>query len=116
MTPKSTCYRTLLGGAVAVFALLFLGPGVAMAERVVNSADPIVVSDDITNRTIAVQSLDDGAGNHGHGNNEDGVDSSNPGGGDGGPNGSVDASCDGDGACVDDESSGGGSAMSNNKK
>jgi hypothetical protein len=41
--------------------------------------------------------------NNGHGNNLDGVDSSNPGEGKGGPNGGVDQSCDGSGACVDDE-------------
>jgi len=44
--------------------------------------------------------------NNGHGNNEDGVDSSNKGQGSGGPNGGVDESCpegpEG-GACVDDE-------------
>ena len=44
-----------------------------------------------------------GKGNNGHGNNEDGVDSSNPGKGKGGPNGATDASCDGSGPCVDDE-------------
>jgi len=41
--------------------------------------------------------------NNGHGNNEDGVDSSNPGGGSGGPNGETDQSCDGTGDCIDDE-------------
>lgn len=56
----------------------------------------------------------DGGGktNHGHGNNEDGVDSSNPGQGKGGPNGAEDPSCDGSGTCVDDESKGGGAAPS----
>jgi hypothetical protein len=107
----------LLSGVIAAFMLAFLGPGFAMADRVVNAGEPIVVSDDITNRTIAVQSLDgDGAGdNQGHGNNEDGVDSSNPGQGGGGPSGTTDASCDGSGECIDDESKGGGSAMSKNK-
>ena len=41
--------------------------------------------------------------NNGHGNNEDGVDSSNPGRGSGGPNGEEDASCNGSGDCIDDE-------------
>ena len=41
--------------------------------------------------------------NNGHGNNHDGVDSSNPGKGKGGPNGEVDESCDGSDECVDDE-------------
>jgi hypothetical protein len=105
----------LLGGVAAAFLVLFLGPGYVLAERVVNSGEPIVVSDDITDRTVAVQSLD-GNGNQGHGNNEDGVDSSNPGQGGGGPNGSVDESCSGDGSCVDDEGSGGGSSVSLSKE
>ncbi len=45
--------------------------------------------------------------NNGHGNNGDGVDSSNPGQGDGGPNGGTDESCDGSGECIDDENKGG---------
>ncbi len=45
--------------------------------------------------------------NNGHGNNEDGVDSSNPGQGQGGPNGETDQSCDGTGECIDDENRGG---------
>jgi hypothetical protein len=108
----------LLSGVIAAFLLVFLGPGFAMAERVVNAGEPIVISDDITNRTKAVQSVNGGlpGDNQGHGNNDDGVDSSNPGQGGGGPNGSTDASCDGSGECVDDEGSGGGSVMSKGKK
>jgi len=49
-----------------------------------------------------------GKDNNGHGNNEDGVDSSNRGQGKGGPNGGVDESCDGTGDCVDDEIKNGG--------
>lgn len=56
-----------------------------------------------------------GVGNQGHGNNEDGVDSSNPGKGSGGPGSGDDASCDGSGECVDDES-GGGSKGKGKKK
>jgi hypothetical protein len=44
-----------------------------------------------------------GHDNNGHGNNADGVDVSNPGQGQGGPNGQGDPSCDGSGPCVDDE-------------
>jgi len=47
--------------------------------------------------------------NNGHGNNEDGVDSSNPSQGGGGPNGTADESCPEGGVCVDDEAGGGGS-------
>ena len=48
----------------------------------------------------------DGSGkdNNGHGNNDDGVDSSNKGQGKGGPNGGIDESCLEGGTCVDDES------------
>ncbi len=52
--------------------------------------------------------------NNGHGNNEDGVDSSNKGQGNGGPTGGADESCDGSGDCVDDES-GGGKGKGKNK-
>ncbi len=48
-----------------------------------------------------------GKSNNGHGNNADGVDSSNPGQGKGGPNGTVDTSCPEGGTCVDDETKGG---------
>ena len=48
-----------------------------------------------------------GGDNNGHGNNEDGVDSSNPGSGTGGPNGAADESCPTPESCVDDEMSGG---------
>jgi hypothetical protein len=54
----------------------------------------------------------DGKGNNGHGNNADGVDSSNPSNGHGGPNGAVDESCDGTGTCVDDEITTGGGSTS----
>ncbi len=56
-------------------------------------------------------STDDGQTNNGHGNNEDGVDCSNPGQGSGGPNGEVDASGD-----VDDEVSNGNSGNNGNNK
>lgn len=105
--------------------LLILGWSLpALAEKTVDSIQPIVISDDIMKRTTSVESAATGseggedevaaAGktNHGHGNNADGVDSSNPSQGKGGPNGEADASCDGSGDCVDDESKGGGSVMS----
>jgi hypothetical protein len=44
-----------------------------------------------------------GVENDGHGNNTDGVDSSNRGQGKGGPTGAEDASCPEGGECVDDE-------------
>jgi hypothetical protein len=161
--------RIHLASAGALALLLWLAPDAAVArDRMVNANEPIVISNDITNRTTEVRSAEDsmseddeaeapdagdlvpdepadvdppaaaddddgvgGNGNNGHGNNDDGVDSSNPGGGHdnnghgnnddgvdssnpgqggGGPHGEVDASCDGSGECIDDESSGGGSA------
>ncbi len=51
---------------------------------------------------------DSGKNNNGHGNNDDGVDVSNPGQGNGGPNGQDDPSGD-----VDDESKGGGNGKGN---
>ncbi|HSN81576.1 MAG TPA: hypothetical protein VLS88_03275 [Polyangiales bacterium] len=53
-----------------------------------------------------------GKDNNGHGNNADGVDSSNPSQGKGGPNGAADESCPDPSNCVDDEVSGGGSSSS----
>jgi hypothetical protein len=132
------CWRALVALA---FLLPFAAASEARADRVVNANEPVVISNDITNRTTGVRSAESGVadeddaeapavpaspsgddavaspapGNHGHGNNEDGVDSSNPGQGKGGPNGGVDESCDGSGACVDDESTGGGSSKGNKK-
>lgn len=59
------------------------------------------------NNADGVDSSNPGKDNNGHGNNADGVDSSNPGKGKGGPNGAVDESCDGTGECIDDENGGG---------
>lgn len=64
-------------------------------------------SDTTTTTTTTTASTEDGKNNNGHGNNEDGVDCSNPGQGNGGPNGTEDAS-----GTVDDESKGGGSSSS----
>jgi hypothetical protein len=100
-------------GALA-FALWLVPAGEVAADRMVNANEPIIVSNDITNRTTGVRSFEmdvaEGQSNNGHGNNDDGVDSSNPGKGGGGPNGSVDESCSGSGTCVDDEGHGGGSS------
>jgi hypothetical protein len=112
---------------LAASAMAVIGGGVALADFVVGAGEPVVISDDVFDRTTQVVSLagpaggdtspagspagDDGSGtdNNGHGNNVDGVDSSNPGQGGGGPNGGTDESCDGTGECVDDEATSGGS-------
>jgi hypothetical protein len=129
------CWRALVALA---FLLPFVAATEARADRVVNANEPVVISNDITNRTTGVRSAESGVAdedeaetpaspseddavaspapeNHGHGNNDDGVDSSNPGQGNGGPNGGVDESCDGSGACVDDESADGGSSKGKKK-
>lgn len=98
------------------------------ADTTADSLDFIIVSDDIRKEVTEVarpsgdtspppaspnagdgSGPDSGQSNNGHGNNADGVDSSNPGQGGGGPNGSVDPSGD-----VDDEAGGGGASPSQN--
>ncbi len=108
--------------ALLVGALIVVGSaGPILADYVVDSYEPVLVSDDIYNTSREVVSLAgpdanaDGNSNNGHGNNEDGVDSSNPGQGGGGPNGEVDESCTGEGECVDDESSPGNSGKTKTK-
>jgi hypothetical protein len=56
--------------------------------------------------SAAGESASDGTENDGHGNNLDGVDSSNQGQGSGGPSGGTDESCPEGGVCVDDEAKG----------
>jgi len=116
---RPSLWRLLL----VVGALAAIGGGAALADYVVGAGEPVVISDDVFDRTTEVISLAgpiSGAGgeksNNGHGNNADGVDSSNPGQGGGGPNGAVDESCDGTGTCVDDEAGGGGASPSKGKK
>ena len=87
------------GDAKPVPSLFLHGPGLAAADYTVGAGEPVVISDDVFDRTTTVVSLtggpsSDGQGNSGHGNNEDGVDSSNPGQGGGGPTGGVDPSGD----------------------
>ncbi len=107
-------------GAIAAISLIGLVSADASSFRMA------IVADDLSNAVLqdsdyvapgkssaslggletgqrGVQGTDTGKDNNGHGNNLDGVDSSNPGQGKGGPNGAVDQSCDGSGACVDDE-------------
>ncbi len=101
-------------GALALAIVLFL-PGVPSADTEANSGQVLLISDEINGNSVDVDRPSDGNGNNGHGNNADGVDSSNPGAGDGGPNGALDASCDAAG-CTDDEAGGGGAAPSGGGK
>ena len=92
--------RWILGLVLAVAVGLF---GLMNADASPFSSS--VLSDDLGNMVNGkAPKLYDNAG---HGNNEDGVDSSNKGKGNGGPNGAEDASCSGD-TCVDDEMAKGG--------
>jgi hypothetical protein len=76
-------------------------------------AFPVLGGDDLNGSPDGVT---DGKDNNGHGNNIDGVDSSNQGQGKGGPNGTTDLSCQEGGPCVDDEGQGGGASPSKGKK
>ena len=128
-TQKKMC---LIGSLIV--ALFVVAPP-AIADVAMNASQVIVIQDDIWKTTTEIErpgdagspsggdtaaaGADSGAGdgksNNGHGNNEDGVDSSNPSNGEGGPNGEADASCPTPDSCVDDEA-GGGSGKSNGKK
>ncbi|MBW2412972.1 MAG: hypothetical protein JRG76_00560 [Deltaproteobacteria bacterium] len=116
----------LAAGAASAFALVVQVP-LAQADRVVSANEPIVWFDDVRGTSVELEfpsrngggaGGDDvgdagdtgGNGNNGHGNNDDGVDSSNPGQGGGGPTGADDPS-----AGVDDEGSGGGALPSKGK-
>jgi hypothetical protein len=63
-----------------------------------------ILTDDLSNSVNGKAPKDPASfTNDGHGNNEDGVDSSNKGQGSGGPSGSGDESCPEGGECLDDE-------------
>lgn len=85
--------------ALPVFAMLTFATPV-LADRTVSANEPIVWFDDIrgTSKDLVFPTEGDGKNNNGHGNNLDGVDVSNKGQGNGGPNGMEDAS-----GSVDDE-------------
>lgn len=126
-------FETKKKGATSAFLSALMLAGVGLGAPSMAAADEeaaaglqfIIVSDDLRKTTTETERVGsspaapggdagaDGAGdgndgngngNNGHGNNLDGVDVSNPGQGNGGPNGAVDASGD-----VDDEAGGGGS-------
>jgi len=96
-------------------AMLFALSGTATADEVVSASKIVVLSNDVSNETTQVEHRSTGGfgtkSNNGHGNNADGVDSSNPGQGSGGPNAD---GADSD-SSVDDEAGGGGAAPSKSK-
>ncbi len=107
MTAKRWTLGVVLAAAVGLFGLI---------QADASPFATYLLSDDLGNAVNGTApEIPKDKDNAGHGNNEDGVDSSNKGQGKGGPTGGVDESCDGDGECVDDESSGGGAAPSKGK-
>jgi hypothetical protein len=104
---KMKAKRWTLGVVLAAAVSLF---GLIQADASPFSTH--ILSDDLGNQVNGSAPEVGGSGsdgstsgkdNNGHGNNVDGVDSSNKGQGKGGPNGGVDASCPEGGVCVDDE-------------
>jgi hypothetical protein len=71
--------------------------------NVVNGSAPEVSGGQASAASSTGESASDGTENDGHGNNADGVDSSNKGQGQGGPTDGVDESCPEGGECIDDE-------------
>jgi hypothetical protein len=108
---RNTTGRLKVLAILVALSFLMAGSGAVLAESVVSSHKPVIVSDDITNKITGVKSASDANENNGHGNNDDGVDISNPGDGDGGPTGATDPSGE-----TDDEGKGGGSMMAQGKK
>jgi len=98
MKVKRWTLGVVLAAAVSVFGLM---------EADASPFATYLLSDDIGNQVLgsAAEAGDwgsedgNGNGNNGHGNNEDGVDSSNQ----GNSKADEDTNCDGDGNCVDDE-------------
>ena len=107
--------KTLILAGAAAFVLALVGDvGTAQADQTVTANQPVVWFDDVRGTSLDIVFPEgDGNGNNGHGNNVDGVDSSNKGQGGGGPTGMDDPS-----GSYDDEGSGGGAAPSkgNGKK
>ncbi len=90
--------RWTLGVVLAVAVSLF-----GLVEANASPFSMFMLSDDLGNTVNGSapewEAWEEPAGeNNGHGNNEDGVDSSNSGNGN-----KVDGSCDGSGECIDDE-------------
>jgi hypothetical protein len=93
MKAKRWTLGVVLAAAVSLFGLV---------EANASPFSMFVLSDDLGNTVNgSAPEWEEPAGdNNGHGNNEDGVDSSNS--GKSGKN-KVDESCDGSGECIDDE-------------
>ena len=77
---NTTPVHRLWNLGLAVVAMLAFGPGLAAADYVVGSGEPIVISDDVWDRTTTVISLTGGPGSgDGSSNNKSGLgDDTNP--------------------------------------
>jgi hypothetical protein len=95
MKAKRWTLGVVLAAAVSLFGLI---------QADASPFSTHILSDDLGNMVNGKAPKDPAMyDNNGHGNNVDGVDSSNKGQGNGGPNGGVDESCPEGGVCVDDE-------------
>ncbi len=57
MQSNPTLVRRLWNLALVAVAMLAFGPSLAAADYTVNSNEPVVISDDVHNRTVSVVSL-----------------------------------------------------------
>ena len=78
MQSNTTVVHRLWNLALVAVAMLAFGPGLATADYVVGSGEPVVISDDVFDRTTTVISLTGGPGSDGA--NKSGLgDGTNPG-------------------------------------
>jgi hypothetical protein len=84
MQKKLSPLSLLVKVSIAVAAIAFLGPGPALADSVVSSGEPVVISDDVWKRTTKVFSAGEAPGEcAGDGSSCSGLgDETNPGGAD----------------------------------
>ena len=62
MQSNTTRVRRLWNLALVTVAMLAFGPSLAAADYVVGASEPVVISDDVYNRTLSVVSLTGGPG------------------------------------------------------
>jgi len=81
MQSNTTLVHRLWNLALVAVAMLAFGPGLAAADYVVGSGEPVVISDDVFDRTTTVISLTGGPGSDGGSStNKSGLgDGTNPG-------------------------------------
>lgn len=94
--------RTFLAPYLDANGAVKIGPMDMLYLFELGESDPLAAGFNLQDLVVLV-SFDSTKNNNGHGNNLDGVDCSNPGEGDGGPNGTVDVSLTDPSGVVDDE-------------